>query len=271
MSKASGFVALLVGVGLAVCVARSRSDTSEPIPVPRRDQGAPAMLVLGNVSLATLRAGEFAEEHRGSPLSPSAAMVPSQRPVEPTGRIAIVRSEPSAAPVQDREGLVRALQRELRRLSCYAGKIDAVWNASTRVAVKAFTDRVNARLPNDQPDHILLALARNHQDRTCVQRCPEASGLTRPGQCPSNATLTQESTRSGSSPRAEAAVAGASLTTAAAATSPPSRGEGHTASMGPRASAARNRGAMQRAERDRVRRRFDFASTLFARLQANWP
>ncbi len=174
-----------------MCAAGSSSDTSEPMPGPRQGQGASAMLIMGNASLATLRVGEPAEEHQGWPPSPSAAMVPAQHPAEPRGRVAIVRPEPSAPPAQDREGLTRALQRELRRLGCYAGKVDAVWNVSTRVAMKAFTDQVNARLPNDQPDHILLALARSHQDRTCVQRCREASGLTRPGQCPSSATLTQ--------------------------------------------------------------------------------
>jgi hypothetical protein len=257
MSKASGLFTLLVGAGLAVCAAGSNTNTSEPMPGPRQGQGASAMLIMGNASLATLRVGEPAEEHQGWPPSPSAAMVPAQHPAEPRGRVAIVRPEPSAPPAQDREGLTRALQRELRRLGCYTGKVDAVWNVSTRVAMKAFTDQVNARLPNDQPDHILLALARSHQDRTCVQRCRETSGLTRPGQCPSSATLTQ--------------VAGDSVTAAAVATAPPSRGEGRITSMGPRAPAARNRGSMQRAEDDRVRRRFDFASTLFARLQANLP
>lgn len=267
MSKASGFF-LLVGAGLAVCAARSNTDTSEPMPGPRQGHGASAMLIMGNASLATLRIEEPAEE---SPPSPSAVTVPSQRPAEPMGRVAIIRPEPGVVPIQDREGLIRALQRELRRLSCYAGRVDAVWTVSTRAAVKEFTDRVNARLPTNEPDHILLALARNHQDRTCIQRCPQANSLTRSGQCPSSATLTQVSTRSGASGLAQAAVAGDSVTAAALATSPSSRGGGRMTSMGPRAPAARNRGSMQRAEGDRVRRRFDFASALFARLQANLP
>lgn len=271
MSKASGCVTLLMGAGLAMCVAWSNTNTRTPIPVPRQTHGVSATLIMGNVSLATLRAGKLAEEHQGLPPTPSATIDLTQRPAEPAVRIAIVQPEPSAAPVQDREGLIRALQRELRRLGCYAGKVDAVWNVSTRVAVKAFTDRVNARLPNE-PDHVLLALARNHQDKTCVQRCPEANGLTRGDRCPSSAILAQGSIRSGISTHAQAAVAGDSVTTTAVRTSPQSRPARHSASMWSHAPGARHRGFVQRVESNRVRRQHvDFATSLFARLQANFP
>jgi peptidoglycan hydrolase-like protein with peptidoglycan-binding domain len=48
------------------------------------------------------------------------------------------------------------LQSELKRVGCYGGVINGVWTGSTRQAMKAFMDRVNATLPTDLPDTILL-------------------------------------------------------------------------------------------------------------------
>ena len=60
----------------------------------------------------------------------------------------IVRSAPLPS---DRAALVRDLQRELRRVGCYTGALDGIWNTSTRAAMKAFTGRVNAVLPIERP------------------------------------------------------------------------------------------------------------------------
>jgi len=43
-----------------------------------------------------------------------------------------------------REALARELQRELARVGCYDGKINGAWTTSTRQAMKAFIERVNA-------------------------------------------------------------------------------------------------------------------------------
>jgi hypothetical protein len=69
--------------------------------------------------------------------------------------------------------LTGRLQTELKRVGCYEGEIDGVWRKPTRLAMKAFTDRVNARLPVDKPDHILLALLQGHQGRACALACGE--------------------------------------------------------------------------------------------------
>src|SRR5262245_2389990 len=49
----------------------------------------------------------------------------------------------------DRAALARALQRELKRVGCYDGEITGVWTTSSRMAMKAFTEHVNATLPVD--------------------------------------------------------------------------------------------------------------------------
>jgi hypothetical protein len=55
--------------------------------------------------------------------------------------------------------------------------------------MKAFTSRVNATLPVDRPDHILLALVKGHDDRACGVACPAGQGLTGDGRCLPNAVI----------------------------------------------------------------------------------
>jgi hypothetical protein len=71
---------------------------------------------------------------------------------------------------QDPTALARQLQSELKRVGCYDGELSGVWTPRTRVAMKAFTDRVNATLPVDKPDHILLALVQGHQAVACAPK-----------------------------------------------------------------------------------------------------
>jgi hypothetical protein len=94
--------------------------------------------------------------------------------------------------------LARELQRELRRVGCYDGEINGVWTTSTRRAMKAFTDRVNASLPLEEPDHVLLALVRNHPDSACDKPCPAGQGLSEAGRCLPISLLARAATAKGS-------------------------------------------------------------------------
>jgi hypothetical protein len=78
------------------------------------------------------------------------ALPPKPRTLIPTGRAAIGRQ----------------LQRELKRVGCYDGNLNGEWTRPTRQAMNAFIDRVNAKLPTNVPDGVLLAL---------VQACPTSS------------------------------------------------------------------------------------------------
>ena len=44
--------------------------------------------------------------------------------------------------------------------------------------MKLFTDRVNATLPTDEPDSILLTMVRGYQDNVCGKPCPAGQGLS---------------------------------------------------------------------------------------------
>jgi hypothetical protein len=81
--------------------------------------------------------------------------------------------EPAAAVPGDRDGLIRALQRELRRVGCYAGSIDGTWGDAPKKAMRAFLLDINASLPVEHPDDILLRLLRGQERRVCHAACPE--------------------------------------------------------------------------------------------------
>jgi hypothetical protein len=95
-----------------------------------------------------------------------------------------------AAPVpDDRTSLVGELQRELRRVGCYDGALNESWTLATRTAMKTFTNRINAILPIDKPDQILLTLVKGYRDRVCGVECSPGEGLANDGRCLPNVVL----------------------------------------------------------------------------------
>ena len=72
--------------------------------------------------------------------------------------------------------LTRALQRELKRVGCYHGEINGEWTSSTRGAMQAFMDVVNAKLPVAEPNQVLLALMQSGLDRGCNESCHQHRG-----------------------------------------------------------------------------------------------
>ena len=66
--------------------------------------------------------------------------------------------------------LVVELQRNLKRLGCYWGRIDGSWGPGSKYAMKMFTERVNATLQTDRPDYVLLTLLQGHSGKSCGQQ-----------------------------------------------------------------------------------------------------
>jgi len=84
---------------------------------------------------------------------------------------------------ETRRRLARSIQGELKRVGCYKGEVDGDWSAETRRAMKAFNDRVNASLPIEQPDFILLTLLQGHAAQACGPACPAGQVPTARGTC----------------------------------------------------------------------------------------
>jgi hypothetical protein len=88
-----------------------------------------------------------------------------------------------AGPPLDRPALIREIQRELRRVGCYRGQVNGVWTPSVRQAMKALNERLNASLPIDQPDPVLLAMAQSQEAEACAQSCPAGQARGRDSRC----------------------------------------------------------------------------------------
>jgi hypothetical protein len=99
-------------------------------------------------------------------------------------------ADPATLPMpHDRASLVRELQRGLKRVGCYEAEVSGVWTQQSRSAMRAFTGRINAALPVDEPDGVLLALVRGHKDKACGMPCPPGEGVAADGRCLPNALL----------------------------------------------------------------------------------
>jgi hypothetical protein len=55
--------------------------------------------------------------------------------------------------------------------------------------MQAFAERVNAKLPTNKPDGILLALVQGHSEKVCGVPCPSGQSLSPTQQCTPNALL----------------------------------------------------------------------------------
>jgi hypothetical protein len=125
----------------------------------------------------------------------SALIEPAPALMKPT--VVTVTARPVRHPVPLGQALVPAghgtighqLQEELRRVGCYAGEVNGEWTTSTRRAMQEFMQRVNAVLPIEQPDGILLALVQGHQGKVCGAPCPAGQVLSSDRQCVPNAIL----------------------------------------------------------------------------------
>lgn len=79
--------------------------------------------------------------------------------------------------------LVRDLQTELKRVGCYWGRIDGSWGAGSKYAIGDFLLQVNASLPSDEPDYVMLSLLRAHRGTVCGKACESGFQRSAHGRC----------------------------------------------------------------------------------------
>ncbi len=134
------------------------------------------------------------------------AVQPKAQPVANTAAPAPARRSAGSKPSTDeaRSALVRDLQRELKRVGCFDGELSGWWNQGTRRAMGAFTERVNASLPVEEPDYILLALVQSHAGQACGTGCPGGQSLSNDGRCLPRAILAQSDKKGGRGDEAKA-------------------------------------------------------------------
>ena len=163
-------------LGLAFALCLMSSTTSDPPRVPQQQgQGL-------NVSSPGRWLPAKPPELASSFVEPTVVTL-TDRPV----KLPVALGQPLVP--RGRNTIGHQLQEELRRVGCYRGELNGVWATSTRRAMQEFLERVNAVLPIDQPDGILLALVQGHQGKVCGAPCPAGQGLSRDTQCVPNAIL----------------------------------------------------------------------------------
>lgn len=96
------------------------------------------------------------------------------------------RSSVTARDWNERVELARNLQSELKRVGCYSGAVDGDWGGASKRAMTTFLQKVNATLPVEAPDYILLTLIQGHADKACGIECPSGQGMAGDGRCISN-------------------------------------------------------------------------------------
>jgi hypothetical protein len=204
MSRAVGCLLILAGVGVASTLLPGGSDADPAMHLPDLLAGwsagpastAPAVARVDKPAPAVAPQDAAPPDAARAQSKPQAASLAQPALSAPIVITVPARSESAPrvptiiiGPGSDPGALARDLQRELRRVGCYGGEVSGVWTAASRRAMKAFTDRVNAALPVDAPDPILLSLVRAHQGDACGRQCPARETLAEDGRCVPTAVL----------------------------------------------------------------------------------
>jgi hypothetical protein len=259
MSKASGIFLIAVGVGVAAYAMPFHNEKGEsPTQEISAGQIVKTEVATPVTSMAvTPKAVPELEPSTSKPAVKPTPVLAEPRNVTPPGKSTVVAILPRAAdrpaavelkapPTSipgDPVSLTRELQKELRRVGCYEGEINGSWTPASRRAMKTFTDRVNASLPMDRPDYILLRLVQSSPERVCGTGCPSGQSISGKGDCLPDAVLAQAARRGqpalpatsgkANSERSVATTSGWSTTTTVATRELPVVPDGRMALAGP--------------------------------------
>jgi len=160
VNKASS-LALLVGALATAAAFAPVAWSPAPAPLPQLVSDAIAPVVVEARLDKQAEASVPPEGSQPALPEPTTILLPSR------GKEQVKASPKPYEPL----GLVRDLQRELKRVGCYPHEIDGAWTPGTRRAMKDFTDRVNAALPVERPDPAQLFLLQRHPEIVCRETC----------------------------------------------------------------------------------------------------
>jgi peptidoglycan hydrolase-like protein with peptidoglycan-binding domain len=178
MSKTAGLVLILSGLAVAGYGLSEPLDSSQQTDVtkpPTTERAADRAVAVSEVRPAFRRTASFEAPAEVVFVAPRSRELPS-----PSQHLAIPK---------DRDTLARDLQKELRRVGCYDGEITGVWSSDTRRAMKAFIERMNARLPLEEPDPVLYTMVQGEREVVCGRPCSAGESLSADGRCAPAAIL----------------------------------------------------------------------------------
>ncbi len=208
MQRLSGLLLMLAGASLGVYTYLPKpQDGAEKLAEVTRISAAPdrdaRTSIAGTNSAAASRDADAKAGMLAAAVPPAANVaaankVPGTWSTVVTAETANTPKLSSSKPADDetRAELTRDLQKELARVGCYGGEITGAWTPSTKRAMSAFMDRVNASLPVNEPDYILLTLVQGHAAAACGVDCPAGQALNGDGRCVPQAVIAQAQKKS---------------------------------------------------------------------------
>lgn len=78
--------------------------------------------------------------------------------------------------------LTRSLQAELKRVGCFEGAVDGVWDGRTKTALVDFGRRAKLEVATDAPTAAAVETLKSRRDRVCPLECGPGR-IERNGQC----------------------------------------------------------------------------------------
>ncbi len=169
--KLASLVRIAADGSRAVQLARPEREATRDPASPQLIADKETSLTAGDNRRINLAQASNAERGQVAPPTPSTTDA-GQR-----------RSTVKPVDEESRRSLSRSIQAELKRVGCFDGEPDGVWNTPTRNALKTFIERINATLPVSEPDYILLTLLQGHTNRVCGKGCPTGQLLANDGRC----------------------------------------------------------------------------------------
>lgn len=190
MSKLSGAVLVLAGLGIAAYTVTFSGGGSTVAAGPEQPSKQDAGQSPAGGELHVGAVAEVREPAKIVPPVPVPAVAPrptvpplSTAVALPPRRMPVAQTDAAFNAPLDRAGLAREIQRHLKRVGCYGGDVTGVWTPAARRSMKTFTDRVNATLPIDDPDYVLLAMVESYRGTACGRGCPAGESEAEDGRC----------------------------------------------------------------------------------------
>jgi hypothetical protein len=156
----------------AATFAAQKQAARQPLAVPGRRTFSPG------ISLTSLA-------HDNTPSVSHPAVVGGWR-TSASSEAAYKTSAPTDP--DSRYRLVVDMQEQLKRVGCYYGRTDGSWGPGSKDAMQSFMERVNAALPSNEPDYVLLTLLKSQSGKVCGA-CPADQLVTSGGACVPRTTI----------------------------------------------------------------------------------
>lgn len=203
MQRLGGLLLILAGVSLgAYTFLPAPFDNERSLREVTRISAAPGGEDLGHASwlawgdqpaqeteIPKTIQGTLPPAQAASPVKPD-KVASNEQPAATWSAIVMAGSSEQARITSSKPGdgetraqLARDLQTELKRVGCYAGEITGSWTPSTKRAMATFMERVNATLPVEEPDYILLTMVQGHSNIACGAGCPAGQTTGTDGRC----------------------------------------------------------------------------------------